>query len=610
MGVRAPFVHARRSAKARSPWNSRAESLDVRRTNGPDRGDEIRDATTIGHSLSSDTPLAAEPDQAPRSRVGAFSNLPFSVMWVATTLSLTGIAMADTASAWLMTNLNTDPMAVSMVQVASSLPMFLFTLPAGALADIVEARRFLLAVESFITVLIVVFAAMVLFKLETPYLLLGTTFLLSASWSLAAPAWLAITPLLVPRRDLDGATAANSVGYNISRAVGPAVAGLLIAAFGVALPYWLFAIANLGTIGALLWWRAPRTTTDSLPAERLTSAVRTGLRHAFYNTDLRATLVRTVAVYPFAAAYMALLPLVARSQMAQGPRLYGLLLAAISVGAVGGSIALRWVKGQLGPDVSMLAGTVGSAIGLVLFGLSHGIWMALAAALIAGASWTIVLSCLYVSAQIALPDWVRGRGLAIFLTVIFGSVTLGSAVWGHLAAREGLPIALFVAAAGALLAIPLTWRWKLQTAEGADLSPSMHWRAPLPTKHVADENGPVLVTVRYRLLGEDTAPFLEAIEEVGRQRRRDGAYAWGIFEDVSEKGLFLETFLIESWLEALHLRERVTNADRLREVYVHGLLREPPTVTLLIASDLRRQTSNKRALASEEKPSSPLAKRA
>jgi MFS family permease len=544
------------------------------------------------------TPAAAvDPAGTPRSRFGAFGHPAFAVIWTASTFALGGIAMSDTASAWLMTNLNADPRAVSLVQVASSLPMFLFTLPAGALADIVEARRYLIALETLITAVIAVFATMIFFHWQTPAYLLATIFLLSAGWSLAAPAWLAITPLLVPRADLDGATAANSVGYSLSRAVGPAIAGLAIAHFGPAAPYWIFGVANLGSIAALLWWRAPKTTTDNLPAERLTSAVRTGLRHAFYNKHLRATLVRTVAVYPFACAFLALLPLVARHQMTQGPELYGILLAAVSVGAIVGSFALGWLKNQFGPDRVVALGTVGIAIALGLFAFARFPGVACGAALLAGATWTIVLSSLYVSAQISLPDWVRARGLAIFLTVIFGSVTLGSLVWGQIATTEGLRIAHLAAAAGALLAIPLTWRWKLQSAEGIDLSPSMHWRAPILARQLEDENGPVLITVKYRIDGEDPAAFLSAIEDVGDQRRRDGAYAWGIFEDVAEKGLYLETFLIENWLEAKHLRERVTNADRLREDYVRGLVTGAPDVTLMIASDLHRRTSNRAAVA-------------
>ncbi len=188
-----------------------------------------------------------------------------------------------------------------------------------------------------------------------------------------------------------------------------------------------------------------------------------GFSHAANNQHLRATLVRTVAIYPFASAYLALLPLIARRQMGQGPEFYGVLLCAISAGAIAGAFAISRLKDKLGPDRVVALGTIGIAIALVLFGLAREPVIALCASVLAGASWIIVLATLYVSAQFALPDWVRGRGLAIFLTVIFGATTFSSAVWGKIAALAGLPAAQFMAAIGAILAIPLTWRWKLQT---------------------------------------------------------------------------------------------------------------------------------------------------
>jgi predicted MFS family arabinose efflux permease len=403
------------------------------------------------------------------SRYGAFSHVPFAVMWAATTCSLTGVAISDTASAWLMTNLSADPRAVTMVQAASSLPMFLFTLPAGALADLVEPRRFLIVLEAFISVTISLFGAVVFFDWVTSSNLIATTFLLSTCWSVAAPAWLSITPLLVPPRDLDSANAANSVGYNVSRALGPVLAGFALTGLGPAAPYWIFGAADLASVAALVWWRAPRRPATDLPAERLMSAVQTGLRHAAGNKDLRSTLVRTVAVYPFACAYTALLPLVARDQMTMGPEFYGVLLAVVSVGAVLGSFILVWMRRQFGPDLIVAQGTVGIAAALVLFGISRDPILAVCAAVVAGASWTIVLVGLYVSALISLPDWVRARGLGIFLTVIFGSVTAGSLVWGQIAKTAGLPLALFAAAAAVLLMIPLTWRAKLRSVQGTDL---------------------------------------------------------------------------------------------------------------------------------------------
>jgi predicted MFS family arabinose efflux permease len=539
-----------------------------------------------GSGFQVDTASAsAEGLDCPRSAWAVFESRPFTRIWVATMLGLVGIAMSDAASAWLMTSLNADPRAVSLVQVAAFLPMFMFTLPAGVLVDIVEPRRFLLALEAFITLLIAGFAALVTLKMATPAALLALTFLLSAAWSTAAPAWAALTPLVVPRQDLEAAAAANSVGFNVSRVIGPALGGRLIAAIGIAAPFWGFAVVNAASVVALLAWRPPPRPARHLPAERLWSALRVGLRHSVYNPHLRATLVRTVAAFPFAAAFIALLPLVALRQMTSGPQVYGLLLATASIGAALGSLARPYVKHWLGPDRFVAVGTVALAAAMALLGACRSAPFAFLGAFIAGAGWTTVLASLSVSAQIALPDWVRGRGLAVFLTAVFGSISAGSIVWGYAAAHLGLPAAHFLAAAGAIATIPLSWSWRLQTAEGIDLSPSMHWQAPILAREVEDDSGPVLVTIRYRLAGDDPDAFLDVIEEVGRQRRRDGAYAWGVFADVAHAGVYLETFLIGSWLEARYLRERVTNADREREEQVKALLAEPPAVTLMLHAD-------------------------
>ena len=531
---------------------------------------------------------AADELECPRSAWAVFENRSYTRIWAATMFGLTGIAMSDAASAWLMTSLNADPRAVSMVQVAAFLPMFMLTLPAGAMVDIVEPRRFLLVLEGFITLLVAGFAGIVTLNLATPATLLALTFVLSAAWSIAAPAWAALAPLLVPRKDLEAAAAANSISYNISRAIGPALGGRLIAAFGVAAPFWTFAFANAVSVLALLTWKPPPVRDRGLPAERLFSAVRAGIRHSLYNPPLRATLVRTVAVFPFAAAFITLLPLVARSQMTSGPQVYGFLLATASVGGALGSLARPYIKRWLGPDRFVAAGTISVAAAMALLGASHSLAFALVGAFLAGAGWTTLIASLSLSAQIALPDWVRGRGLAVFLTTVFGSIALGSLFWGFVAAHLGLPSTYFLAAAGAIAAIPLTQAWRLQTAEGLDLRPSRHWQAPMLAREVEDESGPVLVTVRYRIAGDDSDAFLDAIEEVGWQRRRDGAYAWGIFADVAEKGVYLETFLIGSWLEARYLRERVTKTDRLREERLHDLLVEPPNVTLMLHSDSPR----------------------
>ena len=205
---------------------------------------------------------------------------------------------------------------------------------------------------------------------------------------------------------------------------------------------------------------------------------------------------------------------------------------------------------------------------------------------LAGFSWIAAVATLSMSAQVALPDWVRGRGLALFTTVFFGAVTLGSAFWGELGARVGLPAALLIAAAGAVATIPLTWRWRLLTGAGLDFTPSMHWPTPITTGEIEHDRGPVLVTVEYRIRPQDRELFLEAIAKLGNERRRDGAYRWGIFEDAAEEGRILETFLVDSWLEHLRQHERVTNADRLiQEAVGRFQLAGEPKVTHFIAAE-------------------------
>jgi MFS family permease len=535
------------------------------------------------------------------SRWGVFSSVAFTVILVASSISNIGIGMFDTSMSWLMTSLNPDPMMVSAVQVATSLPMFLLTFPAGALVDIVDARRLLIGSQIAVAAISVGFAAVVSLHWATPSILLATTFFLGVGGALAAPGWLLITPMLAPREHLDSAIAINNTSFNVSRAIGPALGGFTIAAISIDVPFWCYCVGNLTLLAAILWWRAPRRIQETLPAERLTSALRTGLRYTRYNRDIDSTLIRAVAFFIFASAYWALLPLVARNQMHNGAAIYGVLLGMIGLGSIVGSFGLNWLKERLGPDRLAALGTVGTIAALTMYGAAREPFLAMAASLVAGASWIIVMTTLFVSAQVALPEWVRGRGLAIFLTVYFGAMTLGSALWGKVASAEGLPTTLYLAAGGAFLGLILTWGRKLQTAAGLDLSPAMHWRTPVFVQRVDDDEGPVLVTVEYKVNPQDRAPFLAAMQQIGRERRRDGAYAWNVFEDAAEVGRIVETFLIQSLLELKHLRARVTEADRMIEQQAHKYLREPPKATFLVAPKRSRQ-ERRRLAAFAPKP--------
>jgi MFS family permease len=519
---------------------------------------------------------------APNRGASAWESLRYPVfryLWTATVVSNIGTWMYNAASGWLMVSLNGDALLVSLVQVATSLPLFLFALPAGALADMIDKRRLILAMEMLSTVFSAVFALLVSLHAANAYLLLGFTFLVGVFGALETPAWQSIVPLLVPKQALTSAVATNSLGVNISRVIGPAITGFVILAGGLAAPFWIDAVSNAGVIAVILWWRPSRDGASTLPPERLGAAIRTGVRYSRNNRQLRATLLRSVGFFLFASAYWALLPLVARGQLHGGPTLYGVLLGAIGAGAVLGAGLLPRMRKSSGADGAVIAGQAGTAVALLLFGLAREPWVAVLACLLAGLSWIAVLASLNVSAQVALPEWVRGRGLAAYVSVFFGTMTAGSALWGFVAQHLGLPIAHYLAGAGALVAIPIARRWKLHSGPAADLTPSMHWPEPVLAGKQEPDAGPVLVAIEYRVSQDNRAALLEGLQKVGHERRRDGAYSWNLFQDAAQPETILETFLTDSWLEHLRQHQRVTKADQLVEDELRRLLHAAPRIT-------------------------------
>jgi predicted MFS family arabinose efflux permease len=543
-------------------------------------------AVEISHILvNSQSAPRSNPAASTVSRWGVFGNAAFSAILVASAISSVGIAMFDTATSWLMTSLSPDPLMVSAVQVATMAPMFLMTIPAGALADVVDPRRLLIAAQVGVAAVSAGFALVVAARWASASMLLGTTFLLGAAGALGAPAWQIIIPMLVPKSELDSAIAVSNAGYNVSRAIGPALGGVVIAAFSIKLPFWVYVATNLVVLGTLLWWRPPRRAPETLPAERLFAVMAAGLRYARNNRDLDATLIRAVAFFPFASAYWALMPLIARDRLHDGAELYGLLMGVLGLGSIVGSLALASLKARLGPDLSAAAGAIGTALALALFAAAHSPVVAMIASFIAGASWIVAMTTMFVSAQVALPDWVRGRGLAIFLTVYFGAMTVGSALWGEVASLKGLPFALAAAAVGSGVGLVLTFRWKLETGAALDLAPSMHWRAPAFVQMLDDNAGPILVLIEYRIDPEDAPEFLSLMQEIGHERIRDGAYAWNLFHEPDDRGRAIETWLVHSLLELKYRAERQTKADELMERRAQSLLRAPATVSYFVAAE-------------------------
>jgi len=490
-----------------------------------------------------------------------FRSLPFAMLWTATVVSNVGTWMHDVGAGWLMTTLSPSPVMVSLVQAATTLPVFLFALVAGAVADIVDRRLLLLIVNLLMGVLACLFAILVASGQASVELLLIFTFLLGTGAAFAAPAWQAIVPSLVPKKDLAAAVALNSMGINISRAIGPALAGVLITAVGLASPFALNALSFVGILAALFFWKPEKKAEKQLPPEPVFSAIQTGLRYALHSPALKATLVRAIAFFVFASAYWAMLPLIARDLLAGGPGLYGMLLGCVGAGAVLGALLLPKVRKQLGSNNTVAAGTIGTALALAVFALVPSALAAYAVSLLAGFAWIAVLSSLNVSAQASLPEWVRARGLSIYLTVFFGSMSLGSVVWGQVASFAGIPAALLAAALMLIAVLAVVRNVPLTSVGSLDLTPSAHWPAPVVSGELEPDRGPVMILIEYHVDPADKEAFLSALRRFSAERRRDGAVDWNVFQDAENDALWTESFVVASWLDHLRQHDRVTKTD-------------------------------------------------
>jgi len=512
----------------------------------------------------------------------------FRALWIATVASNIGTWMHDVGESWLMVSLTKSPILVALVETAGSLPVFLLALPAGALADVVDRRRLLLITQSWMLVSAVVMGVLTLAGMMTPWVLLLLTFSLGLGSAMNSPAWQAIIPDLVPKRELPAAIALSGVAINVSRAVGPALGGLLVAAAGSGVVFLLNAMSFLGVIAVIYRWQpTPQQTT--MPPEHIFGGMRAGIRYVRHAPELRATFIRSGVFILCASALWALLPLQARQALGLGSFGYGVLLGCIGAGAVTGAAFLPKVRQQVSNHLlvvvaSALFASVTAVLAYVRVPVVVG-----AAMILGGVAWIAVMSSFNTAAQTAAPAWVRARALSIYTLVFMGGMAVGSAVWGAVAARFGITTALTCAALGLLIGIPASLRYRLIAGDDLGLSPSA-WPEPIVVVEPKPEQGPVLVQTEYRIDPAQAREFRQAMRDLRRIRRRDGASRWGLFYDPAESGRFVESFIVESWAEHLRQHARATEADREKEerALAFHLGGGQPVTTHLIAEHVPR----------------------
>ncbi len=508
----------------------------------------------------------------------------FRMLWIASVVSNIGSWMHEVGAGWLMTSLAPSPLMVALVQAATTAPVFLLALPAGALADIVDRRRYLITSQVWMMITAATLGILTLAGLTTATILLFLTFALGIGTAMMMPAWGAITPELVQRAELQAAIGLNTIGMNVARSVGPALAGLIVAAAGSGMVFILNAVSFVAVIAALMSWQRPQSMSE-LPAERVAGAVRAGLRYARHSPELRAVLTRGAGFFVFASASWALLPLIVRQQLNSGPGTYGLFLACMGLGAIAGALLLPQVHARLSRDWSVAGATVLYSLAMLALAHSGNVYTAGVAMLLTGAAWISVVSSIMTAAQTALPAWVRARGLALFWVVFMGGMAAGSALWGQIASWVGIPSSLTLAAVGALVGIVATWRYRIGQHDVQDLSPSLYWPTPMMADEREVDRGPVMVTVEYQIDPARLHEFTRVMHQMRRLRRRDGAFMWELFSDIERPERMVECFMVESWLEHLRQHERVTVADHdvIEKTRAFHLGSALPKVTHLVA---------------------------
>ena len=507
----------------------------------------------------------------------------FRTLWIAVLVSNVGTWMQTVGAQWLMVNDRHAALLVPLVQTATALPAVLFAPVAGVLADILDRGRLLLSALLGMTAVGVALTALTAVDRMPPALLLTFTFALGTGAILTAPAYQSLVPDLVPREQLRNASALSSININLARAVGPALAGLVIARSGVTPVFALNTATFL--VYAIVVAVHPHLGEATPSRERLLPGLRAGGRYVRHAPVVRRILLRAGLFLVPGSALWALLPLVATSRLRLGSGGYGILLGALGVGAIGGAIVLPQVRARLSANTMTVVASLAYAAALVVLGLSHTLVLSLLVLLLAGAAWITFLSNVNASLQLFLPQWVRGRGLSVYQVVLFGGQAAGATIWGVVAEIAGLVPSLLVAALVMAAGVATVMVWPFYDIEHLDRS-LVRWPEPDLLIDPEPGDGPVLVEITYTVAAQKEREFLRAMAPLKEARLRTGANQWGLYRRAQNPRQFVEAFRVPSWEEHVRQhRERQTATDVDFHDTAFALSEPPPTTEHYISVD-------------------------
>ncbi|CDX28296.1 conserved membrane hypothetical protein [Mesorhizobium plurifarium] len=524
-----------------------------------------------------------EPESERVSALAPFRHGIFRAVWSASLVSNFGGLIQGVGAAWMMTTIATSPYQVALVQASTTLPIMLFALVAGAIADSFNRRKVMLVAQTF---MLVVSALLTLFTWQgwmTPWTLLAFTFLIDSGTALNSPSWQASVGDMVPRAKVPAAVALNSLGFNITRSVGPAIGGIIVAAAGAAAAFAANAISYIGLILVLARWR-PALPEQTLPRESLGAAMGAGLRYVAMSPNIAKVLVRGSAFGFSAGAVLALLPLVARDVVKGDALTYGIMLGAFGIGAVGGALISVRLRQLLSSETMVRAAFAGFALCALNAAVSHNAWQTSAGLLIGGACWVIALSHFNVTVQMSTPRWVVGRVLSIYQTATFGGIALGSWIWGVVADAHGAETALVAAAIAMLAGAAIGFFLPLPKQTVLNLDPLNRFKEPMLSLDLKPRSGPIAIMIEYIIREEDVPEFLATMAERGRIRRRDGARNWTLARDLENPSVWIEHYHTPTWVEYIRHNRRATHADAVVGERIRALHsgENPPRVRRMI----------------------------